>query len=154
MRRSVLLGLAFGICMGSVTEGGQRRAAPRFRCTPAVLGPGEMLNIQMPIPHGRELGVWTADDRFLFIAYDSDEPVNPVPAPVAAASFVSMTSLELPVSAATGVELSYSHGKAGPETIFTKFGTYRFIVSDNLETEDDLHKNIRCEVRYKSSRKK
>jgi hypothetical protein len=117
-----------------------------LRCTPSVISPGKTLTLKLSMPHGRELGVWTPHDRFLFIAYDLDEQDNPVQPPIPAGDFVQRHSLEVSTLSAKGVDLIK---QSSPELIFNEPGTYRFIVSDNLETDDDAHQNLLCDVRYK-----
>jgi hypothetical protein len=97
-------------------------------------------------PHGRELGVRTPDGRFLFIAFEQENP-KVIP-PVPSARFTAMQSLKLDVPKAVGVD-SIDTGKA--ERIFTVPGSYRFVVADNLETEDDAGVNGVCQVQFRTT---
>jgi hypothetical protein len=124
----------------------QRRSNPRMRCTPSIIEQGNTLTLQMPTSHGGELGVWTPKHRFLFIAYEFDAQANPIQPPIPSAEFLKVRSIALSPLSAKGVDLS---GRTPQEPLFTAAGMYRFIVSDNLETEDDTHENLICDVRYR-----
>lgn len=143
--RLMSLGLMTLIAVGG--EGAQRRSNPRLNCTPSVMTSGRTLTLRMPVPHGGELGVRTPQGRLLFIAYQFDAQANPIRPPVPSADFIKMNSIELASSMAMGVDLS---NRSPAEPIFTTPGRYRFIVSHNLETEDDAHANLICDVRYRA----
>jgi hypothetical protein len=143
--QAIGLGLVALIAIGAEAE--QRRSNPRLNCTPSVMTPGKTLTLRMPVPHGGELGVRTPQGRFLFIAYQFDEQANPIRPPVPSADFIRMNSIELSSSMARGVDLSQ---RSPAEPVFTTPGRYRFILSDNLETEDDAHANLICDVRYRA----
>jgi hypothetical protein len=117
-------------------------------CTPSVIEQGGTLTLQMPKSHGGELGVWTPKRRFLFIAYEFDEQANPIQPPIPSAEFLKARSITLSPLSAKAVDLAE---RAPPEPLFADAGIYHFIVSDNLETEDDTHQNLVCDVRYRSS---
>ena len=123
-------------------------AATRFRCSPAVVGPDGEVTLTLTLPHGRELGVRTPDNDFLFIAFDPQKG-NPTP-PIDSRTFEKMRSLKLPVADVKGMELTSS----GLRPIFTTPGPYRFIISHNLETEDDLGLNRSCTVGFAKSSSK
>lgn len=135
--------LGVGGCPGSFK--------PRISCSPSHLRQGQTLRVRLPNAHGGEFGVWTPDNRFLFIAYQFDHESNPIEPPIPMAEFVKMRSLELATETTNGIELS-EH--SGAERVFTRSGKYRFIVSENLETEDDAHVNLICDVQYESTSKK
>jgi len=129
----------------------QRRSTPRMHCTPSVIEERNTLTLQMPTSHGGELGVWTPRHRFLFIAYEFDSQANPIQPPIPSAEFLKVRSIALSPLSAKGVDLSE---RTPQEPLFTASGTYRFIVSDNLETEDDAHQNLICDVRYRPKQAK
>ena len=107
--------------------------------------------MQMPKSHGGEFGVWTPKHRFLFIAYVFDEQANPIQPPIPSAEFMKARSIALSPLSAKAVDLAE---RTPQEPLFTDAGIYRFIVSDNLETEDDTHQNLVCDVRYRPSQSK
>ncbi len=141
--------------VGPVTSGQTIKAAqsrgdtnaqmqPRLRCEPRTLRPGQTLTLHLPMPHGRELGV-AAPGRFLFIAFRPEQGTYRKKPPIPSTRFLEMYSVRLPVSSAVGINLP---ADTAPEPIFTSPGTYQFIVSDNLETEDDAWTFLRCSIRF------
>jgi hypothetical protein len=57
-----------------------------------------------------------------------------------------MRVVQLPSSSALAIDIS---ADSAPEHVFTSPGTYRFAVSDNLETEDEVtrpsvHRPLSC----------
>jgi hypothetical protein len=134
------------MALAAVGAAEQRGSTPRLNCTPSVMTPDKTLTLRMPVPHGRELGVRTPQGRFLFIAYQFDEQANPIPPPVPSADFLRMNSIELSPALARGVAVSQ---RSPAEPVFTTPGRYQFVLSDNLETEDDAHANLTCDVRYR-----
>jgi len=140
----IILGLVTTLALKPVAA--QRRSNPRMGCTPSVIEQGSTLTLQMPTSHGGELGVWTPKHRFLFIAYEFDEQTNPIQPPIPSAKFSKARSIALSPLSAKGVDLAE---RTPQEPLFTAAGIYHFIVSDNLETEDDAHENLICDVRYR-----
>jgi hypothetical protein len=120
-------------------------ATSRLRCEPSTLRVGETLTLRIRTPHGREFGVRTPTGRFLFIAFhpESGRHVNHPPIPSSA--FLGMKTVRLPISSAMAVDLP---ADSAPEHVFTSAGIYRFVVSDNLETEDEGHANLWCTVHF------
>jgi len=122
----------------------QHPANVQFQCTPRSVTSGQSVTLHLPATHGGELGVQTPDKRILFIALDSEPQ-----APVATAAFKSLRTLELPTATAQGLAPADAWK---PDRIFTVAGTYRFVVSDNLETEDEGGANLWCIVRFSGAK--
>ena len=137
---------------GLVMAAGMARQAfagaqpPALRCTPATVHAGQVLTLHLAASHGKELGVRTPAGRFLFLAYQP-EGTGSVSPPIASSRFVRLTTVKLPTSSAVGVSLSSG---SQPELLFTSSGTYRFVVSENLETEDEAAANHWCAVHFTS----
>jgi hypothetical protein len=142
-RRSAIVGLWLAVSIVVGGEAAQRRPNSQLHCAPAVMTEEQTLKLRMPLPHGGELGVRTPEGRFLFIAYRFDEQTNSIRPPVPSTDFMKMAALELSPRMTTGVDLAR---RSSAEPVFTKTGRYRFIVSYNLETEDDA--NLACDVQY------
>lgn len=112
----------------------------QMHCAPSYTKP-ETITLIMPMPHGRELGVSTPDGRFLYIAYRPETGrAQPL---ITSSDFLGKDRLRLTISSALGTQANKT-----PELIFTAAGTYEFIVSDNLETEDDAGTFLRCKVNF------
>jgi len=117
---------------------------PRMRCEPQTIKARQTLTVHMPMPHGGELGVWTPENKFFFIAFEPEQDIKP---PIPMAKFKNLRMLKINTASAVGLE-SISRN-AVPEHIFTVSGKYRFIVSNNLETEDEEGHNLICDVDFK-----
>lgn len=121
------------------------RTTPRsLRCTPAVVAHGDTLELRFTDSHGGELGVWTPEGRFLFIAFEQEDP-DTVP-PIPSVRFKSTRSVRLEVKTVKGVE---SPTRGHSQTVFKEVGRYWFIASENLETEDDTGANRVCTVTFR-----
>ena len=127
--------------MGFFTQAVDRSTAGRIalRCSPNVVSSRD--TIELHAGGGRELGVRTPDGRFLFLAF-VQETSQVVPT-IAPSRLRSGAAVLFRVSDAVGA-VSIDHGPV--ERVFTVPGRYRFVVSDNLETEDDLGVNGTCDV--------
>jgi hypothetical protein len=114
---------------------------PKLRCELKSIKGASSIVLKMPLPHGHELGVWTPNKKFLFIAFEPEENVVP---PIPSSSFKKMSSLTLGKDA-VGLEVISPKSQRLP--VLTLPGRYRFIVSENLETEDELGLNLLCDVK-------
>ena len=118
-----------------------------LRCEPHVLAEGSALHVEIEGPRGRslrELGVLTPRDKFLFIAFAPENGANTSHPPIPSEEFLAKRLAVLKVSSLTGVDL----GEDTTERVFVAPGQYKFVASENLETEDDAGENISCVVRY------
>ena len=59
-----------------------------------------------------------------------------------------MRSLKLDVRTATGLE---SVTRGNPQALFGQGGRYQFVVSENLETEDETGANQACTVEFREA---
>lgn len=115
---------------------------PRMRCEPQTARVGQTIVLHMPLPHGGQLGVWAPSKTFFFIAFTPEEGVRP---PIPTSRFKRLRTLQLDTASARGLEAISRD--AVPERIFRVPGQYRFIVSQNLETDDEAGVNLVCDVR-------
>ena len=126
-------------------------ATAPLRCEPSRLRVGETLTLRIRTPHGRELGVRTPTGRFLFIAFHPEPGRHINQPPISSSAFLGMKTVQLLSPSAIGLDLP---ADSAPEHVFTSPGTYRFVVSDNLETEDEGHANLWCTVHFLAGRSK
>ena len=117
----------------------KENATGSLSCTPSALHSGQTLTLSMPRNHGRELGVATPDG-FLFIAF---RPEGTTGAPIPSSVFLELSEVTLGTSA---VGMASIGGE--PQQIFSRPGRYEFVVSQNLETEDDAGVNLHCAIEY------
>jgi hypothetical protein len=99
----------------------------------------------MTLPHGGEFGVWNPKGEFQFISFKKVSANEPAP-PIEPDVFRTTTELKLATATAKGSPVRDGFEK--PELIFTRPGTYRFIVAENLET-DNPPGLLKCTVRYR-----
>jgi len=112
-----------------------------LRCSPKVVSSRDTVQLRFGATPGRELGVRTPDGRFLFLAF-AQETAQVAP-PIAPSRLRADATVSVKVSDAIGAG-SIDHGPI--ERIFMASGRYRFVMSDNLETEDDRGLNGTCDV--------
>lgn len=112
-------------------------------CRPSTLEIGSTLTLHLPSNHGGELAVQTPSLVSLYIAYEQEQGVYNVPPPIPSAQFKTMQSVTL-----TGSSVGISLGSIKPQTpIFSSPGVYHFMVGRNLESDDEMHRNLLCDVR-------
>jgi hypothetical protein len=133
--------LATAVAVSFFTQAVGRSPAGRIalRCSPNVVSSRD--TIELHAGGGRELGVRTPDGRFLFLAFVQEtSQIEPTITP---SRLRSGAALSFKVSDALG---AVSTDRGPVERVFKVPGRYRFVVSDNLETEDDLGVNGTCDV--------
>jgi len=99
----------------------------------------------MPVPHGGDFGVWNPKGEFQFISYKKASAEEPTP-PLDPKTF--RTTAEVTLAAATAMGIPVRDGFEKPELIFQRPGLYRFLVAENLETENPPGL-LKCTVRYR-----
>jgi hypothetical protein len=113
-----------------------------FDCRPTSVRGGAKLFLTMPKSHGGELGVVTPDRGLLFVAFRPESPsCRP---PITSDAFMAMERMEIDTASAVGVNSICS---TEMRAVFQTAGTYEFVVSPNLETEDS-GQNLRCKVAF------
>jgi hypothetical protein len=149
MRRHVALvaGTTFCVIAMAMPESSAVPEKARvFSCTPTTLSDGRTLTIHMSVPHPWELGVWTPDGEFHFLASCEAE--------MRASSLRSLDcdafakTPEIKLSVATLEAPFASSGYATVRAVFRKKGRYTFLLAKNLETENDASSVNRCVVTY------
>jgi hypothetical protein len=123
---------------------------PRMDCRPSTLEIGSTLTLHLPSTHGGELAVQTPSLVFLYIAFEQEQGVYSKNPPIPSAKFKTMQSVTL---SGSSVGLDLGSGKP-PIPIFSEIGVYHFMVGRNLETEDEMHRNLLCDVRVIAAKPK
>ena len=125
---------------------GVASGAAEMKCSPKVLVPGGLLTLRMPASHGADFGVWNPKGEFQFISYNKASAEEPT-SPIDPSTFRTEPEVKLP--AATAVGIPVRDGFEKPELIFQRPGLYRFVVAENLETENPPEAVLRCTVRFR-----
>ncbi|HUR41961.1 MAG TPA: hypothetical protein VM240_12430 [Verrucomicrobiae bacterium] len=119
--------------------------SPQMQCSPTSLQSNDVLTVQLTVPHGRQFGVWTPDNEFLFLSYNKATPEEPT-SPFDPTIFRTLAAVQLNVASARGVPVR--DGFDPPEAIFSKAGSYQFLVAENLETDNAPGAVAECIVTY------
>ena len=122
----------------------EQRRRVRFDCAPRRLRHGDTLTLVMSVPHGRDLAVFSPDDRIFWIKrWEPDDPATTAEW----VAFENVRRLRLRTDTRKG------NLRAGEdELIFSKRGWYRVALSDNLETDNGTPVHV-CRVYYAGSRR-
>ena len=89
---------------------------------------GEILRLDFPGPHGKEMVVKTEDNRVYFIAGLKDEYFQPL---FSREYFAKAKSIDLDLSNLK----SFDYGLKTLVAVFDKTGAYEFRMADNVETD-------------------
>lgn len=144
LRRLGALARVLGFAVPLFFAGGA--AAVAMECSPFELFSSGELTLSFPGKHGGELGVLTPSHSFLYLVYEQEEGAPPPL--LRPAEFMESRELRLPVADLRGWGAS-SPNAGSPVRVFSEPGLYRFVVGENLETEDEAGGNTQCEVRLR-----
>lgn len=100
-------------------------------------------------PHAATLGVIDPDGKFFYLVFPADKAIGNLKPLIASEQFVNLNALNI-----TPALLSadpYTYGVLENQPVFTKSGTYRFVLGDNLHVDDDSNLHV---VRIKYVHKK
>lgn len=103
----------------------------------ALLYKGDLLKIHFETPHAEYLGVIDPDGHFFYVVFpveEGDENTK-LKSFVDSRLFVSYKSLSINTSTFTADP--YTYGVLENQPVFTKSGTYRFLLGDNLHMDDE-----------------
>ncbi len=110
-------------------------APPRIWADNALLYRGEVLKIHFDTPHPRYLGVSDPDGHFFYVVFPADENAGNLQPLVNSRDFISLNSLSIRTSTFTADP--YTYGVLENQPVFTKTGTYRFVLGENLHMDDE-----------------
>ena len=122
----------------------EQRRRVRLNCAPRRLRHGDTLTLTMSVPHGRDLAIFSPDNRIFWIKRwePDDRKIT-----TEWYAFENVRRLRLPTHTATG----YLR-RGEDELIFTRRGWYRVALSDNMETDDGTPV-YDCRVYYAGERR-
>ncbi|MCC7244466.1 MAG: hypothetical protein IT269_02210 [Saprospiraceae bacterium] len=108
---------------------------PKMWTTADIVYRGEVLNLQFGAPHASRLGVIDPDGHFYYIIYPGDCAADGLKPFLSSEAFAWYTSVKINT---TDFQADpYTYGVTQNQTVFTKTGTYRFLLGDNLHTDDE-----------------
>ncbi len=153
---SLLFSGALGLKMTTPTRTAKHFTSPEVSITakPAVsmwaanntLYKGETLRLHFATPHGSYLGVIDPDGHFFYVVFPDEQSVGKLTPFVTSEHFVSLDKLLIPT--ATFKADPYTDGILENKRVFTKSGVYRFLLGDNLHTDDTRALDV-VKVKYR-----
>lgn len=119
--------------------------APRMWSMNADVCKGETFDLYFAPPNPAYLGVIDPDGRFFYLVFPKEETCGNLRPVVDSERFAGMESLSIPTATLTADP--YTHGVTENQPVFTKTGTYRFILGENLNVDDESTLEI-VKIRY------
>jgi hypothetical protein len=95
---------------------------------------GDVLQLHFKAPNPRYLGVVDPDGHFFYVVFPQEATAGFLNPLVSSEHFVHLTALN--ISTSTFKADPYIYGVTENQPVFTKSGTYTFILGDNLHTHD------------------
>lgn len=123
-------------------------AATRMWTKTKTLYKGEVLRLHFSTPHPQHLGVIDPDGHFFYVVFPKENESGQLKPFVCSERFATMKSLKINTS--TFKADPYEYGVLENRPVFTKTGTYRFVLGDNLHVDDADALTI-LKVRYTHS---
>ena len=109
-----------------------------MRATTTLVYKGENIHLEFSTPHPGYLGIIDPDGRFFYVVFPASCAVGKLQPLVDSESFGRLNSLDIRTGSLKADP--YTSGIYENQPVFTKSGTYRIILGDNLsvDTEDAL----------------
>lgn len=107
---------------------------------------GETIMLRFQTPHPQFLGVVDPDGKFFYIVFPASQSVGNLTPLVDSKAFSRLDRLEI---STTNLKADpYKYGVTENQPVFTKSGSYAFILGDNLHADDPTTMH-RVKVKYK-----
>ena len=110
-------------------------AAPKMWAKTAAVYKGEKFDLSFETPHPVYLGAIDPDGKFFYVIFPSEPGQGKLTPLVDGAKFARQSSLT--INTATLKADPYIYGVVENQAVFTKSGTYRFILGEKLHTDDE-----------------
>ncbi|MBX2890572.1 MAG: hypothetical protein KF734_06565 [Saprospiraceae bacterium] len=123
-------------------------SAPKMWASSTVIYKGELLKLYFKAPNPRYLGVIDPNGRFFYVVFPKEEGAGKLKPFVSSERFETMKMLK--INTATFKADPYTYGIVENRPVFTKSGTYQFLLGDNLHVDDESAITI-LKVKYKHS---
>lgn len=128
-----------------VTPTVEESIAPKMWSAHSAIFKGESLELFFAPPNPAYLGVIDPDGRFFYLVFPKESITGNLRPLVDSAQFADMETLV--INTATLTADPYTYGVLENQPVFTKTGTYRFVLGENLHVDDESLLEI-VKVRY------
>lgn len=118
---------------------------PKIRATEKTVYRGESLNLEFAAPNPPFLGVVDPSGHFFYVVFPSEAAVGQLKPFVDSEKFTSLSSLEIDTRSFSADP--YTYGVYTNQPVFTKSGTYTFIMGENLHIDDPAFVD-KVEIQY------
>jgi hypothetical protein len=110
-------------------------ATPKMWAQTAPIHKGEKFDLSFETPHAAYLGVIDPSGKFFYVIFPSAESQGKLTPLVDGMEFTNQQSIT--INTATLKADPYTYGVIETQPVFTKSGTYRFILGETLHTDDE-----------------
>lgn len=120
-------------------------AKPKMWTEKEYLYKGESFDLHFDLPHASYLGVVDPDGKFFYVVFPAESSVGKLKPLVTSEQFVSMRSLR--INAQSFKADPYIYGIMENQPVFQKSGVYRFVLGEDLHTDDESS-NVIVRIHY------
>jgi hypothetical protein len=121
-------------------------AARPMRLSTDLVYKGESFELRFDAPNPSYLGVIDPDGKFFYVVFPTGDAIGNLQPLVDSKAFTGMKSLK--INTAVLKADPYTYGVYDNQPVFTKSGTYRFVLGDNLNVDNDESVCV-VKLRYK-----
>ena len=108
---------------------------PKMWTEKEYLYKGESFDLHFELPHARYLGVVDPDGKFFYVVFPAENAIGKLKPLVTSEQFTAMKSLK--INPQLFKADPYIYGVMENQPVFQKTGTYRFILGEDLHTDDE-----------------
>jgi hypothetical protein len=101
----------------------------------ATVYKNDILQIHFSLPHPQFLGVTDPDGHFFYVIFPAENTEGKMKPFVSSEQFAFLKTLK--ISTSDFKADPYTYGVLENQPVFTKSGTYRFLLGDNLHVDDE-----------------
>jgi hypothetical protein len=108
---------------------------PRMWTAKEYLYKDEAFELHFEMPHAANLGVIDPEGKFFYVIFPEANSVGKLRPLVSSEQFAHMSTLK--INSRTFKADPYTHGVLENQPVFRKPGTYRFVLGNDLHTDDE-----------------
>ena len=113
---------------------------PKMWAQTAPIHKGETFDLSFETPHAAYLGVIDPSGKFFYVIFPAEDGQGNLKPLVDGLQFTNQPSIT--INTATLKADPYTYGVTENQPVFTKSGTYRFILGETLHTDDETSVSI------------